>query len=30
MKNATWTWIIIGLVAVGGYYAYQASQTPKG
>lgn len=33
VKNANWTWIIIGLAVVGGYYAYTASTAasqPKG
>jgi hypothetical protein len=31
-SNPTWTWIIIGLALVGGYYAYTASTSdqPKG
>ena len=32
MKNPTWTWIIIGLALVGGYFAITSSQDqqPKG
>lgn len=29
-SNSTWTWVIIGIALVGGYYAYTAQTQPKG